>query len=303
MVFGESPLKDLYRALIWGPWRGIASQLPATVEIRVHSQLGAAVSRLAQGRQHRVRDAMERAGVDPAASSRVFETHFANQYVGFSFGKIRRDTWSQYLQLVGVGHLDGLEGGAVIAHPHMGLPQVPLHVLGLLGYPVHQVGGGRTSVALSAIGARAADTRARLEERIAAELHDARDYVRPMVRTARAGGLVFTAVDGTGGGIELGRRVVRTVCGNQMKLPVFPAWLAHHAGVPLIPLHCYSRPGSIPLVAELGAPAQVSDVDAGVDVLASWLEGWLQAHPGDWHFWDAWHAGEGGLLVEPSAGR
>ena len=42
MVFGESPIKDLYRRLVWGPYRELLGRLPAGTEhADLVAQLGA----------------------------------------------------------------------------------------------------------------------------------------------------------------------------------------------------------------------------------------------------------------------
>ena len=312
MIFGESRAKDLYRRVVWGPWRQALEATPDGWELRINRWLGHAASQASRGQQARVRAHMREVfGDDPRVDTWVrdaFATHFANQYVGFSFGKIRADNWQTWLHLEGLSHLDTAlrEGrGAVLAHPHMGPAQLPLHVLGLLGYDVHQVGGGKPDLELSPTGQWAADTRARLEERIHATLHDGKAYIRPVLRALSSGGVVLSACDGTGGGEELGRRVVRQVCGRDMKLPIFPVWVAQKTRSPVLPLVTIRSTGPGPQHTSLiGAPLtwqrhddKRADLEAGVDALAAQLERWLTDHPGDWLFWDKWHDGPDGLLA------
>ena len=186
----------------------------------------------------------------------------------------------------------------------MGIAQLPLHLLGLLGYPTHQVGGGFTTVDLSPTGAWAARTRAGLESDIRATLHDGRRYVRPILRALGRNEVVLSACDGTGGGEEIGRRVPATVLGRTVRLPSFPVWLSLQAGAPVLPLVTWRTQGPGPLCrVALGEPLPTAGARgdraaeaAGVAHVAAFLERCLQDHPGDWHFWDAWHDGPGGLL-------
>lgn len=301
MVIGEVPLKDAYRLAIWGPWRWALERSPDRAELIANAWLGRVAHRALAGQRGLV-EARIRAVLGPevdaaAAARRAFEVHFVHQYVGITFAKVRADNWREYLEIDGREHLDRALAhgrGVVVAHPHAAAPQLPLHVLGLLGYDVHQVGGGQTTVALSRVGRRAAALRATLERRIRATLHDGKAYARPILRVLAANGVVFTAMDGTGGGEELGRREVREVLGVPMRLPPFPVWLAARSGAALVVLIPSSTGGRPPFRAVISAPVVATDA---LTVLAAHLDAAIRANPGDWHFWDALHAGPGGLLA------
>jgi len=303
--FTEGRLRDVYRQVVWGPWRRVLEGLPAGAEVVATRAMGDAAWRVAGAERAAVLQAMRAAlGERPEVERwgrQAFRTHFANQYAVFSFHKIGPHSAGTYLELHGVEHLDrALAGGrgVVVAHPHMGIPQLPLHVLGQRGYLVHQVGGGRPREVRSARGERVARLRERLEGRIQARLHDGRRYLRPILRALEEGGVVFTACDGTGGGEELGRRAVRSVLGQPYALPVFPAWLGRRTGAAGCTVVCHHRAGGR-YVARVEPPLGGGEpsVEGGLDELAGRLEGWLREWPGDWHFWDQWHDGPGGLLV------
>jgi lauroyl/myristoyl acyltransferase len=233
-------------------------------------------------------------------AGQAFATHFANQYVGFSFDKLQTAAVPRYLTILGLNHVrDALRGGSgvVVAHPHMGLPQLPLHVLGLYGFDVHQVGGGQVREGLSRRGDRVAETRAMLERRIAATLHDGTAYLRPVLRALNDNAVMFTACDGTGGGREIGRRVAREVLGRTLALPVFPVWLARHSDAPICTMSCWRNPrGDGLYTAEFHPPFTVVDDGEALDRIARFVDDTVRRHPGDWHLWDVWHEGPGGLL-------
>ena len=311
MVFGEGPLKDIYRRLIWGPYRWALERAPASAEVRVNRGLGRVAAAVLHGRRTSLESTLRVAlgeGSDPAKVARqCFQTHFANQYVGFGFAKMGSGEIGDYLEVEGLAHVDrALERGqgVVLAHPHMGLPQLALHAMGLMGYSVHQVGGGRTAVAKSPMGERVASRRDALEERLCATMHDGQAYVRPLLRALRENSVVFTACDGTGGGEEIGRRSTQTVLGQPYALPVFPVWLCQRSGAQLIPASCVSEP-SRPWRQRVRfeAPIPVTEETEALEALAGRLSGWLRESPGDWHFWDQWRRGVGGLLTgEPADG-
>ncbi|RME28454.1 MAG: hypothetical protein D6798_02370 [Deltaproteobacteria bacterium] len=321
MIFGESGAKDLYRKVVWGPLRQGLEAAPVLWEVRGVRAMGRAAGLAMGGKVRHVRDNLHRGLGDRDDLDRLardtFATHFGNQYIGFLFGKCTADTWPRYLELRGLEHLRAaaaLGRGVVLTHPHMGPAQLPLHVLGLLGWPMHQVGGGRVvAVELSETGRWAAATRAALEDRIQATLHDGGRFLRPVLRALQAGEVVMTACDGTGGGEELGRRVVQPVLGQPMGIPRGPVWMAWKSGAPLLTVRTFRNRGPAGprtdggqgrawFVAEIGPPLEFQrdggkeEVFAsGTAAIAAYLTDSLARYPGDWHFWDSFEPG--GLLV------
>jgi lauroyl/myristoyl acyltransferase len=312
VIFGEGRARDLYRRAVWGPGRRALDPLPPPWEMRAVRAAGRLAAAALPATRAHLRENLGRAfpardDLDAVARDAV-ASHFSNQYVGFSFPRCTADNWQRYLHFAGLERLAPLRTlgrGLVLAHPHMGPAQLPLHVLGLLGWPMHQVGGGRvTRVELSETGQWASDTRASLEAAMPVTLHDGRGFIRPVLRALGQGGVVMTACDGTGGGEELGRRLPATVLGQPMPLPVGAVWLAWKAEVPLFGLVCHRRRGpGAPFAATVGPElvfARTGGRDAvladGVRALAAFLDGALRAHPGDWHFWDSFQPGR--LLAE-----
>ncbi len=309
MIVGEHPLKDLYRRAVWGPGRAALERMPAPLELTVVRGGARAAAQALRARRGALRENLARAFPErgpqalDAIAARAFEAHLANQYISFSFLKCDADRWPRYLRFEGLQRLQeawALGRGVVLTHPHMGPAQLPLHVLGVLGWKMHQIGGGRvTLVELSAAGRWAAETRARLERRMPVMLHDGRRFLRPALRALESGEVLMTACDATGGGEELGRRITRPVLGQPMPLPVGPVWLAWKSGAPLLTIHTRrgDRPGApwvaeigpeIPLRRDQGREAALSD---GVDGLARYLDATLRTWPGDWLFWDGFHPG------------
>lgn len=312
MIVNEHPLKDAWRRVVWGPGREALEALPAPAELIVLDRLARAAALALSGRRAALRRNLRRAfpAADEGQLDRwardAFAAHFANQYASFSFGKCDAATWPRYLRWEGLARLQEVHAsgrGAVLMHLHMGPAQLPLHVLGRLGWRVHQIGGGRvTRVELSETGRWAAETRARLESRMPVTLHDGKRYLRPALRALEQGEIVLTAADATGGGEELGRRRLRTVLGAAMPVPVGPVWLAARSGAALMTLVCHRNPQpGPPWVAEIGPevplPREASKdalLDAGADAVAAFLDATLRRWPGDWLFWDGFEPG--GLL-------
>lgn len=316
MVFNEHPLKDLYRLLVWWPYRGVLEQLPAGVEVQANRGLGGLLAMISAGRRRELAGILQgalgkRDDLGEIAAS-LFKTHLANQYVVFSFQKVTLENSDKFLEIDGLHHIDeALQKGkgVIIAHPHFALPQLPLHVLGVKGYKMNQIGGGRPDVSFSAVGEKVASIREKLESRICANLHDATGFMRPALRALADNEVLFTASDGTGSGSELGRREVVEVLGQQMNMPVFAVWAALKSGATVVPMVSYHTPDGPSLYRvefeeplKLRGPKEQGALVDGVNQFGARFERWLTEHPADWHFWDKWHDSDGGLLANSSDG-
>ncbi|MEE2752243.1 MAG: hypothetical protein VX519_12495 [Myxococcota bacterium] len=305
--------KDLYRLLVWGPYRGLVVKLPAGMEFTAHRGLAAVATRVSGEQRRRVKKNLGR--VFPADSDldalveRCFRTHFEQQYLCFSFPRMNAENWPRYLDIQGREHLDASLAagkGVVLMHPHMGPAQLPLCVLGILGYDVLQVAGSPSHEELSNRGRWASDLRHRLEGSMPVRIQDGTRYLRPVLRVLEQGGVVLTAMDGTGAKQEIGRRVDCELFGQPVSLPVGPVWFALRTGAALHTLATVSPgPGETVHRASIG-PAITLDrsvpfaqgLEQGVERMVNELEALLSAHPGDWHFWDAFEPGR--MIVETS---
>lgn len=310
MVFGESPLKDLYRRVVWGPYRELLERAPWGWEYRVNRRLGQLVGLVARGKIREVETNLRRAFPERDDLRRVavetMGTHFVNQYASFAFGRITRENWTTYLRFEGYEHVEAARAakqGLVLVHPHMGPAQLPLCVLGVLGHEVHQIGGGEPAVEKSETGRWATQLRHDLEARMPVHLHQGGSYLRGLLRALGKGAIVLTAADGTGGGSEIGRRYPRRVLGQTMGVPVGGFYLAWRSGARLHPLHTVRDPqrrGRWLSVIGPAAPVRADlsldeALEAGADWTAAYLSRVLAAHPGEWHFWDGF--APGGLVT------
>ena len=308
MVFDESPLKDLYRTMVWGPYRRAICRLPHGAELRANRLLGYLISFPARAKKIRVIENLgrafpQRSDLEGLAKG-TFSTHFMEQYVSWSFGRINTKTHDKYLEIRGLEHLEAAVAdgkGAVLMHPHMGPAQMPLIVLGVMGFRMNQIGGGGVSHKMSPRGEWAEGLRHEFERQIPARIWDGGGFLRGVLRALGRGEVVMCAMDGTGGGRELGKRLERSVLGQRMLLPVGAVYLAWKSETPLLPLVTWFEDGRV--VTEIFPPVDLprdskrKDVlEAGADIVAVWLEKFLREHPSDWHFWDEFQPGR--FLVE-----
>ncbi len=315
MILAEHPLKDLYRRAVWGPVRAALEASPAPMELTAVAAGGALAAAMLANKRAKLRENLARAfpqhtstELDGLARA-AFQAHLANQYISFSFPKCDAASWSRYVRFRGLERLARARAagrGVVLMHPHMGPAQLPLHALGVLGWPMHQIGGGRvTLVNLSPTGQWAAARRAELERRMPVTLHDGRRFLRPVLRALQGGAVLMTACDATGGGEELGRRHTSTVLGQRYPVPVGPVWLAYTSGAPLLTIATHRDPErSAPYIVEIGAEidfprdqGREAALVEGAERTARFLDGALRAWPGDWLFWDGFQPG--GLLEGP----
>ncbi len=309
MVIEENPLKDAYRKVVWGPWRALLESLPPGWEYRANRRVGLVVGALAASKMGQVRANLER-GLGrrpdvPAIARETMGTHFLNQYASFAFGRITIDNWDSYLRFEGIEHIEEAarsRRGVVLLHPHMGPAQLPLCVLGVRGYRVHQIGGGEPAVEKSATGRWATQLRHDLEQRMPVTLHQGGGYLRALLRALKEGEIVLTAADGTGGGKEIGRRYPREVLGHRIGVPVGGFYLAARSGAALHPLHTVRDPEHAGRWLSVIGPevrlpeAPLDDVlEFGADWTAQYLSDVLARHPGEWHFWDGFQPG--GLIL------
>lgn len=314
MVIGESPAKDAYRRVVWGPWREALERCPPGWDYRANRAIGRLAGHLSRSKRAQVVQNLARAFPHrtdlQTVAVEAFGSHFANQYASFAFGRVNPDVSGCYLRVEGREHLerarrDGV--GVVLVHPHMGPAQLPLAVLGAEGLPIHQVGGGEVEVEKSTVGQWASGERTRLEQRVKATLHDGSGYLRTLIRVLERGEVVLTACDGTGGGKELGRRMVRPVLGQAMILPVGGFYLGFRSGARVHPLYTVLDPldprRHLSVIGEeisFERSKRVADaLESGADFMGEWLTMVLSRHPGDWLFWDAFEPG--GLLVAEGA--
>lgn len=301
MIVAESPAKDLYRRVVWGPWRNALERGPFGFEYVANRQLGLVARAFSRGTRRVVEANLRRAFPDRRdlgrVAGRTFGAHFSNQYASFAFGRISAESWPRYLVWEGFEHIAAASAageGIVLVHPHMGPAQLPLCVLGAMGYAVHQIGGGEPQIEKSEAGRWATELRHRLEARMPVTLHDGTGYLRKILRALADGAIVLTACDGTGGGKEIGRRLERDVLGQRMRVPVGGFWLAARAGARVHTLHVV--PDGLRHRAIVGPRVVLpKDTDAamelGADYTAAFLSRVLAAHPEEWHFWDAFEPG------------
>ena len=229
----------------------------------------------------------------------AFETHYANQLSIFLFPRLIRENIGQVLEIGGREHLDAALAagrGVVLPIGHFGPTQLPLAALGVLGYPMLQI-GFLNDAGLSFVGRRVAlRLRRRYEGRIPARIVPPGPGTRQALVHLRAGGVVMTTLDDAPGQPPFGRHATFAFPGGALCAPLGPARLALSSGAALCPAFLVpgkAAPYRLRLEAPL-APPPGTDKDAAARALSAELLARYAAvvrdHPGWWHLLEA-HGG------------
>ncbi len=297
MRVAESPARDLLRLMVWYPLRLFVERLAPRRGFALLRGLGRLHAACSRGRRARLAAAVAHVspGLSPAERQAqalaAFETHYANQLSVFLFPRLTRDKAGTVLEIEGRERLDAALAagrGVVLPIGHFGPTQLPLAVLGLLGYPMLQI-GFLNDAGLSFVGRQVAlRLRRRCEARIPARIVEPGPGTREALRHLRAGGVVMTTMDDSPGQPAFGRHAVFDFPGGPLSAPLGPAKLALASGAALCP--AFLVPGAAaPYRLRLEAPLAVAAGDrdtAAVAVTRALLDRYAAAvrtHPGWWH--------------------
>lgn len=298
----ESPVRDLLRLIVWYPLRLVIERLPPRAGFRALGLLGrlhAALAAVRGGRAARIAAAVERVAPGLSEADRraqvveFFRTHYVNQLSIFIYPGLTRDTLGQVLEIEGLEHLDAALGrGAVLPIGHFGPSQLPLAALGVLGYPMVQI-GFQNDEGLSFIGKSVAFRLRRLYEgRIPAVIVPPGPGARRAMVHLRGGGVVMTTMDDGPGQPPFGHHATFPFPGGELCAPLGPARLALASGAALCP--AFLTPGGrtpfrlrIDPPLSVPGPAGAADKNAAAltltrDCLARYAAV-VAKNPGWWH--------------------
>jgi KDO2-lipid IV(A) lauroyltransferase len=301
VIVRENFLRDILRLIIWYPLRGMLSLLPITSGFGILRSLGdinfvasrgkkrAIMHNLAAGLQNRLED-----GHVSEVARNYFRNHFVNQLQIFLFPRFTPGNVGSIHSFAGLENLETelKKGkGCILAHPHFGPTQLPLSVLGTLGYPVMQI-GLPTEEGLSFIGRKVAfRLRVKYEKKIPAKIISADSFLRPVLQWVRKNGVVLTTIDGAGGGKHIGKFISIPFLGKPTLFPIGAVSLHLKTGAALLPLFTLERgKGYTTIIHE---PVTIRHhghdehaVYDGMVQLVRLMEEYVTKYPHLWHFWD-----------------
>lgn len=294
----ERPARDLLRLLVWYPLRYAVRVMPPAMGFAVLRGLGRLHAALAGGRRARLERAAGLVAPELSATARrreavaAFETHYANQLSVFVYPGLTSENWRDVLEIEGLSHLEAARRdgrGAVVAIGHYGPTQLPLTVLGLLGFPMVQI-GYLNDAGLSFVGRQVAlRLRRKLEARIPARIVEPGAGTRQALAHVRTGGVVMTTIDDAPGQPAFGRHGTFEFPGGGLEAPLGAARLALSGGAVLLP--GLLTPGTdAPYRLRLGEPIpapETPDRTAAATAMTAALMAVygeaVRARPGWWH--------------------
>ena len=299
MLVSESVARDLVRLITWFPFRWALESLPAKTAYGLLRAVADAHMALGGGGkiQRNMREVFP--GQTDAwfrdQARKCYEAWYVNQLQVIVFPQITRRCLPEILTWEGLEHVrEALKAGkgAILLHAHYGPIHLPLHALGLLGWPVMQL-GLRTDEGLSAIGQRVAfRLRERYEARIHAPIIMVGRFLKPLFKWLKENGVLMMTGDGAGRARPAGRQLVQPFLGSKMLFPIGAASLAARTGAALLFMTTH-RTEAGRFLTRIEPPCFVAgeaDGKSGVREttgrFAEYLEAKVLSNPGPWFLWD-----------------
>lgn len=302
MVIGESRLKDIGRFFIWFCLRYLILILPPPTEIKMNALLGRVSYYFLLKKRRLLRRNLiavlgRRSDIDELVRLNL-ENHFIDQYLIFSFPKLRPENIGRYITFEGIEHINkALKGGrgVIIVHGHFGPRLLSLFALGLMGYKVNQI-EGPIAEGLSIFGHYCARQKIALEKRIPANIISSQKLLRPAFVALHNNQILFMAGDGMGGRRFLGHQCPVDFLGHRLRFPAGPVSLANRTGATLLPLFTIRQKSGIPYKATIGEPLPVrygrfqdEELTYYTEKFVLLLEENIKIYPYLWHFWDEFY--------------
>ena len=311
MVIPENFLKDLGRLIIWYPLRRIIKILPPGKDFTLIKYIGrfyyycgkVKVTELKEN-LFAMLDLFDQPLTLKQIIMRNLETHFMNQYLVFLFSKFNQTNIDKYHSFAGWKHLENaLEKGkgCIILHGHFGPAQLPLIHLGVINFPVTQIGYHPQGNNLSSIGKIVQKKKIKMEMHSSVNIVMADSFLRPIFHLLKNNGIVMMTGDGVGGGKFIGKYCPVFFLTRTVLFPEGPASLAQKTGAVLLPAftipgneNCYKTIIEKPLNL-LPSGSLEKDTKKNTQAFASIMEKYVKKYPHQWHFWDEFE--EGKLIV------
>lgn len=300
MIVQESLARDVLRLFIWYPFRWFCLVAPIGLNYRLFALMGRVHYRLSKNRSKELgklfRNAFPEA--QEAEVNGWIQDYFVNHYIDrmsiFHYHRLHSGNLAEVIEFDGLDLLNEtlkLGSGCLLIHGHVGPSQLPLVALGVMGYPMTQI-GFRTDAGLSFIG-RNVQLRHRLkiEEQFPAEMLYADKFQRQVFRSLASGRIIMIAGDGSGNENRFGQQSRRRFLEQQMDFPLGPFRLAKKSRQPVLFLFLNQDRQfhyRVRIEKPVAEPEQKGPVEETVlqDAFMAQLNRCISADPGQWQFWD-----------------
>jgi len=295
MLVRENIGRDMLRLIVWYPVRYVLMVLPVKLGFSVLRKMGDLHYAASRGKQSVIarnltlafENRLRGRGLDDAVRD-YLRNHYVNQLQILLFPKLDRRNLGGIHTFEGLEHLDrAIQGGrgCILLHPHYGPPQMPLCALGILGYPVMQL-GLLTDEGTSYIGRNVAfRMRQKYESLIPARIISAESFLRPLILWLKENKVLLMTGDGAGGGRFIGKYAPLPFLGKDTLFPLGAGRLAKKTGAPVLPM--------VTLLTDAGTyrtiihePIVGADPADYARQFVRIFESYVEKRPGLWHFWD-----------------
>jgi lauroyl/myristoyl acyltransferase len=301
MLVSENLGRDALRLIVWYPVRWLILLMPVSWGLAFFRIMGDIHYRLSKGKRGLIIDNLrsvlgDRSDVQGISTScrKYFRNHYVNQLQIFLFPRFDRDNIERVHTFEGLKRLDAAlrcGKGCILVHPHFGPAQMPLCALGILGYPMMQL-GLPTEEGLSFIGRKVAfRLRVKYEGKIPARIVSADAFLRPVLTWLKNNGVLMVTGEGAGGRKLIGKFIPVEFLGKPMLFPVGAATLALKTGSPILPMfttiekdNTYKTIIHEP-IRGLNNPREQA-VSATTREFVRLMEDYVYRFPCLWHFWD-----------------
>lgn len=287
----------MLRLFMWYPLRWLICRLPVIPAIKLLALMGDMHYFGAYGKRQELRKKIQTlmpVFQDPSVAVRTyFRNHYIDQLFILIFPRIKPADIDRFVEIEGLDTLEkcrNQQRGIILVHGHFGPAHLPLVVLGLLGYPMNQI-GNPSDAGLSRIGKNVAyRLRMQYEGLMPAKIIKVNKFLRPVFTALKKNELIMTTGDGSGTGEEFGRHHEYLFLGQIRRMPLGPALLSKKTGAPLLPL--FVLPGRKKMYRiVIGEPLTVSPGTKNKEVLLTQdfltqYETIILRYPGYMHFLD-----------------
>lgn len=319
MIFRDSVLRDMAKLVAWYPLRWCVAASPWRLAYFLGEAVGLADSVISRRRRDSIARnlrAVYGSRMTAAEARRIavrnIQRHYIEHMEFYKYAKLTPANVSRHIRFEGLERLDAaLEAGkgAILVHMHYGSKQFPLVTLGLMDYPVCQIGyRDETAEDHSWMHKNVhLRVRMRLEDQFRVTHVHVGKSLRPAYETLKRNGVLMITGDGIGGHRGAGESYIpMPFLGRTLLVPQGPARMARTTGAALLPLFCVQQP-DYTHTAIIEAPIRQqltdnrdADVRQTTGEVMRIFETYINRHPEHWMFWEEFQEG---CLIPAAAER
>lgn len=311
MIIQDSFLRDMAKVIAWYPIRWIISASPWSLCYFWGETVGSLDVMLSKRRLKRIIDNLTNTydggmtfETAETIARRIIQRHYIEHMEFYKFTSLNLDNLGEHLVWEGLDHLnEALRGGkgAILVHMHFGSKQFPLVALGLMNYPINQIGYRDPGAPDYSFIHKKVHLRIRLriESQFKVRHIHLGKSLRPAYQALQRNEVLMITGDGIGGVRGAGKNYLPIRFLNKtVMFPPGPARIARKVGAALIPLFCIQVEGENRYRAVLEAPInQQVTKDLGADVAVNTqnyalvFEKYVTRYPDHWMFWEEFQRG------------